>query len=192
MTAVHRSQTGRPCQGFTLIELLVVVVIVGVLAGTIVLNVTDRGAQQRFDSDVASFVGVLELARAQALQRNREWGVVFDESSYRFVELSDEDGWVDAPGERFGERSLQEVQLHLSVEGREAKLIDTLGTSEDAESGDRDGTEPPDLVLFSSGETTPFELEFRPAGNLVPLRVSSDGLTLQQFEDADVASGFSA
>lgn len=179
------------CAGFTLIELLVVVVIVGVLAGTIVLNVTDRGSQQRLASDASRFLGVVELARARALQRNREWGVVIGESSYGFVELADEGGWQWAPGDRFSERAIAEVELRLSVEGRQAALIDTLNAptptagGEASDGVDRSSAPAPDLVLFSSGETTPFELELRPRDDLIPEFVISDGLNLRQTQDPD-------
>ncbi|MCR9279031.1 MAG: type II secretion system minor pseudopilin GspH [Pseudomonadaceae bacterium] len=172
-------------RGFTLIELLVVVVIVGVLAGTLLLNATNRGTQYRLDADAQRLLQVIETARAQALQRNREWGVVVDEAGYSFAELSDTDGWQVVADRVFAKQQLPDLELRLEVEGRQAKLIESVSqrarpvTDSQAEGEEAEAALTPSIVLFSSGEMTPFELELFPGDALQTNFLISDGLNLR-------------
>ncbi len=175
----------RRDRGFTLIELLVVVVIVGVLAGTVLLNATNRGTQYRLDADADRLLQVMQLARAQALQRNREWGVVIGDDGYGFAELSDADGWLNVGDKTFDRKQLTDVELRLEVEGRQAKLIETVaeragkGAADDPDRDEGAAALTPSLVLFSSGELTPFELELFPGDALQTNWLISDGLNLR-------------
>lgn len=171
-------------RGFTLIELLVVVVIVGVLAGTLLLNVTNRGTQYRLDADAQRLLGVIELGRAQALQRNREWGVIISDNSYSFAELSDTDGWLVVADKVFARTQLPDVELRLQVEGRQAKLIETVGARSGFDAAEDRGDDAsvsitPSIVLFSSGELTPFELELFSGDALQTNFLIADGLNLR-------------
>lgn len=172
-------------RGFTLIELLVVVVIVGVLAGTLLLNATNRGTQYRLDADAERLLQVTQLGRSQALQRNREWGVIISDNGYSFAELSDTDGWQVVADKVFAEQQMASVEMRLVVEGREAKLIETVaarigsGVADDQDGNDTASTLTPSIVLFSSGELTPFELELFPGDALQTNFLISDGLNLR-------------
>ena len=77
----------RGQHGFTLLELLVVITLVAILTGTVVLGFAGADTQQEIRGFAQRFAYRIELARQQALQRNREWGVYVEEQGYRFAEF---------------------------------------------------------------------------------------------------------
>jgi general secretion pathway protein H len=161
----NRPSAGQP-RGFTFIELLVVVTLVAILTGTVVLGFTGADTQQEMKGFAQRFGYRIELARQQALQRNREWGVYVDEQSYRFAEYDpDLEEWLEQTGRPFAHPELPAyLRLRLETEG--------VGELPFA-----DGEAVPRLLVFSSGEITPFTLYFSPEGEEPAWQVSSDGLS---------------
>jgi general secretion pathway protein H len=161
-------------RGFTLLELLVVVALVAILTGTVVLGIRGADAEQRLKGTAEQLAYRLELARHYALQRNREWGVYVDEQGVRFAEFDPaQSAWVEQQARPFAATEMSDgVRARVETEG-------LAGLSE------RDRERLPQVLLFSSGEVTPFRIFLEPAGEARGWVVSSDGLSAVQAEPAD-------
>ena len=153
-------------RGFTLLELLVVIVIVGLLMGTVVLGFTGADAEQQMRGTAERIATRIELARQYALQRNKEWGIYVDESDYRFTEFDPVEGlWVEQAHRPFlPDAGFDRLTFRVVVEGLD---LEQFGAGED---------ELPDIIVFSSGEITPFEWFVEPQWESLAWIVSSDGL----------------
>lgn len=166
-TFTTRSFDAQRCAGgFTFLELLVVVTLVAILTGTVVLGFSGADTQQEIKGFAQRFAYRVELARQQALQRNREWGVYVDERGYRFAEFDPEVGeWIERARRPFGNDELPDyLRLRLETEG--------VG---ELPFGDAENL--PRLLIFSSGEVTPFMLLLRPDMDTAAWEVRSDGLS---------------
>ncbi|MCZ6853067.1 MAG: type II secretion system minor pseudopilin GspH [Gammaproteobacteria bacterium] len=168
-----RTFASRTCKGFSLLELLVVVAIVGILSGTVILGFTGADLEQYLKGEANRFAIRVELARQHSLQRNREWGIFIEEGGYRFTEFDPEQGiWVEKT-----ERPFTEVQPFDTITLRVEIDADTLPKS--------NGKGLPQIIVFSSGEITPFDLYFEPEWDSSPWVVQSDGLSPAAAERDD-------
>lgn len=133
----------RKGNGFTLIELLVVLVIIGVLTSLVALSFTPREPSPQRES--RRFYQVLEAARQQAVLFNQDLGVEFTDKGYRVLQWRAQKWWaLDTPV--FSEYNLP-GNLHQSLwfNGLESKI----------EAYARDKPQP-QILLFATGEVTPF------------------------------------
>ncbi|MES2070724.1 MAG: GspH/FimT family pseudopilin [Pseudomonadota bacterium] len=101
-------------RGFTLLELLVVLVIVGIMLGVISFNALPNN-HQRLQNDAQRIALLLQLAREEAIVRNRAIAFEAGTTSYRFMVRGDR-SWeqirdVDMLRER--EFVLSPVQLFI-------------------------------------------------------------------------------
>jgi general secretion pathway protein H len=136
--------------GFTLIEILVVLIIVGLLAALAVFNMAGSSQQRELESQVRELYLLMQTAQEQAVLNNLEMGLLLEEDGYRFVAFQDKTGESKSSGERiFHKRTLPEW---LTVTQYIESDAPRLASAEDRLR--------PDVVFFSSGETTPFEIEF--------------------------------
>jgi len=134
----------RKGQGFTLIELLVVVVIIGILTSLMALSMTpNSGSAQR---ESRRFYEVLSAAREQAVLFNQDLGVELRRNRYRILQWQSQQWWpLDTP--IFAEYSLPDgLTPTLWLNG--------LAYQDVLDDGDKPQ---PQILLFATGEVTPFE-----------------------------------
>ena len=70
--------------GFSLLELLVVVAIIGIFVGVAVLSIGITGNDRESEHQISRLKTILDLVREEALMQNRDFGVFFSGSAYRF------------------------------------------------------------------------------------------------------------
>lgn len=151
--------------GFSLLEILVVLTILAVLTGTVMLSFTGAESEQALKGAAERMAMRIELARQHSLTRNREWGIFVEEDGYRFAEFDPEQQiWTEKNQRPFNENDLPDlVALSLDLEE-----YDSLPFEEQDEL--------PQILIFSSGEITPFSLLLEPEWETRPWQVTSDGL----------------
>ncbi len=173
---IHRGVS----KGFTMIEILVVLVVVGLLAALAVTNMGGASQQRELENQVRELFLLMQTASEQAILNNEELGLRFTDEGYQFLVFDDENDEWSEQGERlFRPRKLPDW---LTVTPLVENDLPRLGGDEDAFR--------PDLMFFSSGETTPFELEFT-VGNdsdYVHLIVS-DGLSAIEWRSPGAQEG---
>lgn len=170
----HLTQFRMRSQGFTLIEILVVIAILAVLMGTVIVGFTGADEERRLRAVAEGIQARLELARQNALQRNREWGVHVQDNAYHFTEFNPQAGVWATQGQRpFAAGGAPRIEFEVEVEGFD---IGQFGAPEE---------ELPDIVLFSSGEVTPFTWTLKPDWDTTPWVLSSDGLAAVTAERRD-------
>lgn len=165
--------------GFTLIEIMLVLVIMGLVAGYVVVNAFGNDPQDKLKNEALRFHAVATLASDFAVLNQIEFGLVIDDqrNSYKFVFLDDNDKWVDVPDNpAFVEREIpEEMQIQLLLDGFEWESEETLFSSEslfsEALSVSTDSVQigneedmpppPPQVMFLSSGDLTEFTLRFR-------------------------------
>jgi len=173
MLSSKRRQSGTAEGGFTLIEILVVLIIVGLLASLAVVNLTGNSRLRELQQQVRDVYLLMQAASEQAVLNNREYGLVLEGDGYRFVAMDDESGdWITNEERIFRPRTLPEW------------LVVTVQVAADAPrlpSDDKEGPQP-EIVFYSSGETTPFELAFSvEEGPTVRHVIRSDGFSPMEW-----------
>ena len=102
-------------RGFTLLEVLVVLVVVGVMLGAVALN-ANPGQRQMLQSEAYRVAQLMQLARDEAIVRNKEIAFESDSTQYRFL-IRDGDIWrVIADDELLRERSYRVAPLNLRLD----------------------------------------------------------------------------
>ena len=164
-----------------MLELLVVVAILAVLVGTVVVGFTGADEERRLRTLAEGIQARLELARQNALQRNREWGVHVEDNGYRFTEFDPRAGiWITQAQRPFAATAAApRIEFEVEVEGFDLGPFNVPDE------------EIPDIVLFSSGEVTPFTWALLPDWDTTPWTLSSDGLaavTAQRLDPRRIGS----
>ncbi len=134
----------RAARGFTLIEILVVVVIVGVLALALTIAVAG-GGERKLANESERFQSLLAHACSEAELGGREIGVVLGNEGYAFRRLDGAD-WHAQGGDELRDRQWP-AALRFELR-RDGRVLEPASPKHPA----------PQLVCFSSGEMTSFEL----------------------------------
>ena len=174
--------TGRHA-GFTLLELLLVMTIIGILAATVTLAVSDAGARQRVQTEAERVALAIELARTEALTRNEIWGLSVSPTGYAFQTYDREAGeWQVLDEPPFLPRRVEDGLLFAV----QAELGQSRQPDEDGDatppvlaSENDDAASPaglPSIAILPGGEITPFEVVVS-SGDLPPWSARSDGIT---------------
>ena len=176
--------------GFSLIEILVVIVIIGIVMSIAMLSITLAGGDSQLRDEAQRIMSLVEVAQDESLLQGREFGLEFMQGSSRFVEF---DPLTQQWGEIIGDDTLrlrelpEELELELFIEERRIVLkSDPAVTADDDE--DRPGIEryAPHVMIFSSGDLSPFEVHFvrRVDDSLVAVQADAAG-TLEIVDPED-------
>ena len=159
----------RRMRGFTLIEILVVVMIVAIVASVAVLSLGVVGDDRELRDEGRRLASLIEVAMDESMLQGREYGIEFMIDAYRFVEF---DTLSNRWGEIFGDETLrmrrlpEGAEFDLFVDDQRVELEfepSRLQTDEDRNDEDNEPADDvdgyvPHLLIFSSGDLTPFEL----------------------------------
>lgn len=142
-------------QGFTLIEVLIVVFIISITTTLIFLKLSpSQGQPQRFEDNMQQLVNLLELAQQEAVLRPSELGLIVSQQHYAFSELH-----YDRLEQQWRWQLLRDDSLLHSYplpENTKVKLIvmgQTIALTKKL-------TLQPQIILSSSGDLTPFVVQF--------------------------------
>lgn len=150
--------------GFSLIEILVVIVIIGIVSSVALLSLGILGDDRELQTEARRLISLVEVAQDEAVMQGRELGLELMAHSYRFVEYNPfTNQWGDLVGDAtFRMRQLPEdIELELYLEGRNIMLEDEPADFDNPDMVGAAGpkeTYTPHILVFSSGDITPFEL----------------------------------
>lgn len=155
----------RRLQGFTLLELLVVLLILAVISSVLVLSFTDTGRTRTMQATVERVALVLELARTEVTTRNEVWSFHIDNDYYLFKKVNPvSNEWLTIDVRPFQPTSIgQELEFVTHLDQEDKRFESTTRG------------EQPLLVLYPSGEVSPFQLEIRLRHAEKRLYLTSDG-----------------
>lgn len=128
--------------------MLVVVTIIGIVLTFAVLGIRGDSRAEELERESRQFAELLRLGNEQAVLRGEEWAVQIEPDEYRFLRYTDE-GWrVLDDDELFRARKWAgDTVFELELEGRAVEI-------------EADADAKPTLILYSSGETSPFTASF--------------------------------
>jgi general secretion pathway protein H len=144
-------------QGFTLIELMVVIVIIGVMLGTMLLSLGDRGHDSQLEKERDRLAALINYVQERAALQTIEYGLRCEQGGYRFVMYDSRKAlWLEDPlDEQLRPRTLPDgLAIALSVEDRPIVLPARTDPRKRAPSLDLT----PQVMIYSSGDLTRFRL----------------------------------
>ena len=155
----------RAAQGaFSLIELLVVIAIIGIVMSVALLSIGLLGDDRELQTEGRRVIALVQVAQDEATMQGREFGIEFMADSYRFVEY---DPLTSLWGELIGDDTLrmrqlpEETEFDLFLEGQRVILEFEPAEFDDPEEDEQltlAENYAPHILIFSSGDMTPFEL----------------------------------
>lgn len=150
-----------------MLEILVVVAIIGIFVGVALLSSDLVSFERKLEREAVRLGTKLRFTSEEALMQSRDFGVLFYAEGYEFMMFEPGEGWLTAGGAGMEAVTLDEdMALQMHMEGLEVVLeprceVFLCGLQETlAEELDEVPEVSPQIILFSSGEVTPFDLEF--------------------------------
>lgn len=146
---MNRSSPVNKTRGFTLLELLVALVLIGIILSFATLSF-DSGEDRKIKEEANRFYSLIKLAQEESILNAREMTLEIDSNGYRFAVLT-EDGEQALEDPVFRKREFAEyIRPVINIENSQLNL-----------KSDKD-EEPSAVTIFilSSGELTPFKIEF--------------------------------
>jgi len=173
--------------GFSLIELLVVIAIIGIVMSIALLSLGLLGDDRDLQKEGRRMIALVQVAQDEAIMQGREFGLELMADAYRFVEY---DPLTNIWGDLIGDDTLrmrqlpEEVEFDLFLEGQRVLLEFEPAEFDDPEKAElRDISEnyAPHVLIFSSGDMTPFELHIRRTSGDQTVVLESDLLGDMKF-----------
>lgn len=144
----------------TLLEVILVLVIISVITGFAMLSIGEGTQGHRIEQEARRLQALFQLAGEMAVLQGREIGVMFEGREYRFVVLKDQE-WLPLNEEDLLRRRTLPDGLQLQVFSE--------GISRPADTLDAPGY--PQVVFYSSGVLSPFEVLLTMDGPVAPIRL---------------------
>jgi general secretion pathway protein H len=163
-----RSAVRARSTGFTLIELMIVVFIIGLMAAAVVITFGGDRRDTQLDQEAERLHALFDYVREQAELQTRDYGFRVNKSGYSFVvfdvlqnqwRAADED---DAMRQREFPETLEP---QVVVDGRRIVLDQKAKDLEEFK---------PQVMIFSNGDLTSFEISLRRQGGGVSARIYTD------------------
>lgn len=182
-------------RGFTLIELLVSIVIIGIIVSVAVLSLSLADDDREVREELRRLMAIMQLAQDDATLQGRDFGIEFYTGGYRFVEYDPVSGaWYDIIGDEvLRTRALPEgYEVRLYLEDKRILLDnDPVVLEVEDEDDPLDSSianYAPHVFIFSSGDMTPFEVQFERTSDQVLVAMTADYLgNLEYLDDEDIA-----
>lgn len=137
-----------------MLELLVVIVIVGLISSMAMLKVGSGGREKLLEREAQRLHQLLAVAAQQSILQSQEFGVLLDKEGYQFV-VAGLTEWEELKGDDL-------LRPHTLPEGWGLEVVDgaePIALSSSEESSQEDKAKPqPQIIFFSTGEATPFQL----------------------------------
>jgi general secretion pathway protein H len=174
MTAIGRSA------GFTLIEIMVGLMIIAIIITLATLNLGLLGDDRRIEDQVRKLSTIIELTSEEAQMQGRDFGLEFLYSGYRFLEFDPIlEVWTEiGDDDLLAARQLDEgLEFELILEDRRIQLLaEAKETEQDEDSNERDLTNDylPHVLIMSSGDISPFELEVVRLSDQTSIRLTAN------------------
>lgn len=150
----------RAAAGFTLMEILVVIIVIGVIVSAATLSVNILGRDRESQEQMERVWAVLQQAREEMELQGLDLGMFVYSTGYEFLRFDGrENRWMPMEGDRlFAPRELPEgLRLRLWIESREIVL--KRDGAVNRSDRDEDKKWPPQIMVLSSGDIMPFELQ---------------------------------
>lgn len=196
---MQRNSLGRQQQsGFTLLEIILVVALMGLVVSVVSFNMFGDDPEQALEEKTRRLQVVFDMASDYAVLNQKQLGLRIDDenATYEFVALDEEQKWRPIESQEiFALTELPEFYaLELTLDNlpwqSDDSLFDTqvfdeqLSVSDEGvEIGNEEDIEPPppQILILSSGEHTPFELRLiydEPFAQTPPFYFSLQGAEL--------------
>ncbi|MFT5758245.1 MAG: general secretion pathway protein H [Alteromonadaceae bacterium] len=156
-------------KAFTLIEIMMVIVLIGLMASVLQLNMGINKPDEMLKTSSGRFAGVFNIAAEYSMLNNIELGVVIDKESYQFLGFDGEKWSPIADNKILAPYTLPEgIVIDVTLEDLpidEPQLLDASSLRPEENdlylSKDEDEKEViPQVYILSGGDITPFRVTF--------------------------------
>ncbi|GGP51268.1 type II secretion system minor pseudopilin GspH [Shewanella saliphila] len=154
--------------GFTLLEVLLVALLMGLVASAVTISMSAAGPEQALNKQAQRFISATEMVLDESVLSGQFIGIVIDEDQYQFV-FYREGKWMAVEQDRLlATREMDPgIVLDVVIDGmpltqedeQDESWFDEPFIDEESEEDKKKHPEP-QILLFPSGEMTPFELNF--------------------------------
>lgn len=181
----------RLAKAFSLIEILVVISIIGIVLSIAVLSLGIIGDDRELREEGRRLIALVEVLQDEAVMQGRDFGIEFMNGGFRFVEY---DPLLNGWGELIGDDTLRprelpdDTEFDLWIEGQRILLDDQPAAFDDPEDDSPAAsieTYAPHILVFSSGDMTPFELHLLRRDLDQMISIESDVLGEIKFADPE-------
>jgi general secretion pathway protein H len=164
-------------RGFTLIEIMITMVVIAIVVSLSVVSLSSNPANE-LDREAARLQRVIQLAADDAVVQGVEFGLVINGQGYYFLFLDAETlMWSPVVDTAFRAYEFPEqIQVSIEIDGENIddevlqQLAQLQNLSDEEESR-------PSLLLLSSGELTPFTIQFSHSAVEQSVLIMSDGVS---------------
>ncbi|MCU4674390.1 type II secretion system minor pseudopilin GspH [Catenovulum sp. 2E275] len=153
-------------RGFTLLEVMLVMVLMAVVLSSVSLSFDIRSDRNKVEDEAKRLQAVVQLASDYALLNNLQLGLLVDKNSYQFLGY-DGELWQEIEDDKVLSKYEMDENFELKLTLGDIPWLDNVdeeaglfGRNQDEEDDDGKPKLIPQVYLFSSGEITPFSIQF--------------------------------